>query len=110
MIIEAVTGSAPKLLVEPKSALLTGSRKMSGSLIVGVGAVIVGSAKLMGLVAGEEPFFSASLRSFLDWYIVESLKQPPDTNRAFRCIEQHHREPNTKLDPHWQRGCGNPSS
>jgi hypothetical protein len=55
------------LLVEPKSALLTGSKNMSGSLIVGVGAVIVGSAKLTGFEAGDEPFFSASLRSFLDW-------------------------------------------
>lgn len=105
--MEAVTGSAPKLLVEPKSALLTGSRKMSGSLIVEVGAVIVGSAKLTGFEAGDEPFFSASLRSLLDWYIVESLKQPPDTNRAFRYIERRHREPDTKLDRHWQRGCGN---
>ena len=66
MIIEAVTGSAPRLLDEPKSALLTGSKKMSGSFIVGVGAVIVGSAKLTGFEVGEEPFFSASLRSFLD--------------------------------------------
>ena len=110
MIIEAVTGSAPKLLVEPKSALLTGSRKMSGSLINGVGPVIIGSAKLTGFEEGEDPFFSASLRSLLDWYIVESLKQPPDTSRAFRCIEQHHREPNTRLDPHWQRGFGNRSN
>lgn len=107
IIIEAVTGSAPKLLVEPKLALLTGSKKMSGCLIVGVRAVIVGSAKLPGFEAGKEPFFSASLRSFLDGYIVESLKKPPDTSRAFRCTEQHHLAPSTKLDRYWQRGCGN---
>jgi hypothetical protein len=79
---------------------LTGSRKMSGSLIAGFGPVIVGSAKLTGVEAGEDLFSSASRRSFLDLYTVESFKQHPDIGRVFRCTEQHHRAPSTKLGPH----------
>jgi hypothetical protein len=65
-MIEAVTGSAPKLLVDPKSALFTGSKKMSGVFTVGIGPVIVGSTKLTGLLGAEAFTFSASRRSLLD--------------------------------------------
>jgi hypothetical protein len=67
IMIDAVTGSAPRLLVEPKSAFFTGSRKISGSFRVGLGPVMVGSAKLTGAAGVEEPLFSASLLCFLDW-------------------------------------------
>lgn len=66
MIMDAVTGSAPKLLVDPKSALLTGSKKMSGVFKVGIEPVIVGSTKLTGVLGVAEFDFSASRRSRLD--------------------------------------------
>jgi hypothetical protein len=66
MIMDAVTGSAPKLLVDPKSALFTGSRKISGVFNVGIGPVIVGSTKLTGALWFAALNFSASRRSRLD--------------------------------------------